>query len=420
MELTKRMKSSLIQSILANIVLFVVFLWAVFIFILPKIQEFWSQKQELRDAHSYINQIEKEWLSYGDFKTWIAAQRNDDAYVRTLLQNIDPKFYVDNFTNTSTNDYTTFLKGVEKKIFDIKSSEDFVKKEQTMDYVLPFYNKNNTFSEEGLTDFHFTNYIENLIYTFNLEAKWAIGIWTIQKVWEADVDLTEPNSLEEGIFAIPLDFEVTWQKTDVIDFIHFFENVWSIEIDEWNINVYSDKFISKVLEGDKPSPLYNIYRNHIADVSSVIFVEYPDSSSLKTNKNLVELMKTDQAREKITVKVELQFYVAGVPWYKIEKYINSFLDDFEMFLEQVSLNVKKYTAQAYKFSKGDQIHAIGSLQSIESLLLQLNEDTINLRKEMLKKENIQELYNTAVEYREKLTTIQELYDSKVALLNLSN
>jgi len=54
--------------------------------------------------------------------------------------------------------------------FDVKSSEDFVKKERTMDFLLPFYNKNNTFSDQGLTDFHFINYVENLIYTFNLEA----------------------------------------------------------------------------------------------------------------------------------------------------------------------------------------------------------------------------------------------------------
>ena len=420
MELTKRMKSSLIQSMLANIVLMLMFLWAILLFVLPKILEFWAQKHELTEMHTHINNIKKEGLSYWEFRQWVTAWETDDIYVRTLMQNIEPKFYTDNLANTSTNDYETFLTSREKEVLDIKSSEDFIKKEQTMDYVLPFYNKNNTFSEEGLTDFHFINYIENLIYTFNLEAEWGIWIGKVKKIWDDESSLVEADSLQEWIFSIPLKFEVTWQKVDIVDFIHFFENVGSIKIDEWKMVLYNDKFISKILEGDKPSPLYNIYRNHIADIRSITFTQYPDSSSQSSDKSLVGLMKSDQAREKVTAKIELEFYVAGVPGYKMEKYIYSLLDDFQILSEQVSLDAKTYSAQAYKFSQWNQIQAIGSLQSIDSLLLKFKEDMVNLRKRLSQRESIQELYDVAVEYRIKFTQIQELYDTKIALLKIQN
>mgnify|MGYP006924546809 CR=1 FL=1 len=257
------MKSSLIQSRLANVLLMLVFLWAVFVFALPKIQDYGAQKKELNDIYTHINQIQYKCLIYTEFKEWIPPELSSDAYSQTLLQSTDSQLYIGNFTNTSTNDYNTFLTNLEKVTFDVKSSEDFVKKERTMDFLLPFYNKNNTFSDQGLTDFHFINYVENLIYTFNLEASWAIGIGELKKIWD-EIEPLKVDNIQEWIFAIPLKFEVTWQKTDIIDFIHFFENVGSIRIDEWDMTLYEDKFISKVLEGDKPGPWYNIYMNHLA------------------------------------------------------------------------------------------------------------------------------------------------------------
>ena len=127
-------------------------------------------------------------------------------------------------------------------------------------------------------------------------------------------------------------------------------------------------------------------------------------------------MKSDQAREKFTIKIELDFYVAGVPWYKIEKYIYTFLEDFQKLSVQVSWDAKKYTAQAYKFSEWNQIQAVGSLQSLDTLLIQLSKDVIELRKRLWERENIQELYDIAIWYRENISRIEELYDEKIEIL----
>jgi hypothetical protein len=46
-------------------------------------------------------------------------------------------------------------------------------------------------------------------------------------------------------------------------------------------------------------------------------------------------MKSDQARERVAVEIKLDFYVSGVPGYRMEQYIQELISDFNKMLQEV-------------------------------------------------------------------------------------
>ena len=171
------------------------------------------------------------------------------------------------------------------------------------------------------------------------------------------------NSLQEDIFKIPLNFTVTGQKSDIIDFIHFFEKVGAFSIQDEKIFLYTDKFISKKLTGAPINSNYNIYKNQLADISKISMVAYPDSSSIQSNNDIISLIKsTNQSREKYEVSMDINFYVSGIPIYLMKKYIDTLKIDFEQVYTNIEEDAKKYTTEAYNFSSGKEIQAIQQIQ----------------------------------------------------------
>ena len=278
------------------------------------------------------------------------------------------------------------------------------------------------------------NYIENLLYDFNLTANGEIWIGILEKVggateevapvviWEdgEEIPAIPTNTLEEDIFKIPLSFEITWQKSDVVDFIHFFENVGSIAIKDAQLEIYNDKFISKSLNFNRNAwfESYNIYEKQIADISSVSWEEYPDSSTYDvTQKGLIALMKSDQARERVAVEIKLDFYVSGVPGYRMEQYIQELISDFNKMLQEVWMDAKKYTSQAYKFNNGEQLQAITQLQNLDTLLIAQQENIKNLQMELMSRVDIQMTYETSISQREMLDWIIKTYNAQKEILD---
>ena len=117
--------------------------------------------------------------------------------------------------------------------------------------------------------------------------------------------------MSEDIYQIPLSFEITGQKGNITDFIYFFQHVGAIRIENDNFEVYSDRFMNRVIEGDQRAEDYNIYEKQIADISGLSWSEYPDSSgSVGDESNILSLLKGRQSRERTNVEIDLQFYVA--------------------------------------------------------------------------------------------------------------
>lgn len=423
MKLTKRMKSAIIQASIANVVFLLVLLGIIGLLLVPKILEIESVKSELGDVYSEYNDIKTKGISFQDLKSIINREgigEWDEIDVSKLLSSVTSNFYSQNFSNTWSEEYVDFLKEVEARIVETKTSKAYIEQDQKLNTILPVYSPDNSFQDDSLTDFHFINYVENLIYTFNLSVKWQIGVWNIEKVggslaWE---NPQNTYALWEDIFQIPMRFEVEWQKSDIVDFIHFFQNVGSINLEWGNLEIYDDKFIAKVIEWEERTSDYNIYENQISDIQFIDWGEYPDSStSNSAGTSLIAALKWSQAREKASVEVNLSFYVAGVPWYRMEKYIKEVLDDYAQLSSQVAGDTQKYTSQAYSYKEGKEIQSITQLQNLNALLVEQKGVMEKLQMALARKENIQKTYEDAISYDATLKWIEQSYENQI--LNLS-
>jgi len=436
MKLTKRMKNAIIQAMVANIIFLLILGWAILFFVIPRVQIALWLRDSLEEVYANYDTIEKSWIQLQELRAMaMQKESSSDAYTSTLLRNVTPQFYNSIFlSNTSWSSYEEFLQEIKKNVFEIKASDEYIKKDKTLSSILPIYTQDSAFSKEGLTDFAFVNYIENLLYDFNLTANGEIWIGILEKVggateevapvviWEdgEEIPAIPTNTLEEDIFKIPLSFEITWQKSDVVDFIHFFENVGSIAIKDAQLEIYNDKFISKSLNFNRNAwfESYNIYEKQIADISSVSWEEYPDSSTYDvTQKGLIALMKSDQARERVAVEIKLDFYVSGVPGYRMEQYIQELISDFNKMLQEVWMDAKKYTSQAYKFNNGEQLQAITQLQNLDTLLIAQQENIKNLQMELMSRVDIQMTYETSISQREMLDWIIKTYNAQKEILD---
>lgn len=437
MKLTKRMKNAIIQSSITNVVFFLILCGAVLFYSLPRVIEIWAKKVELKETYDKYNQVSQKWLTYNELKKVVSelGLTQKDPYIKTLLRNTNTAFYSSVFQNDSGANFSAFLDEKNKELLEIKASDEYVRKDQTLSSVLPLYSQDSNFDESALSDFHFTNYVENLIYSFNLSAQGDIGIGEIKKITENDAsqaaaqtnqsDAQNPNTqkteneLQEAIFEIPLSFELRGRKSDMVDFIHFFEWVGGINVDGEELQIYSDTFMpGRVLEGQSYSSEYNIYKNQVAEILNIEIIKYPDSSRIVSSKDLISLLKNEQWSEEMLIRVELNFYVAWVPLYRMEAFVNEFLEEYTLLSAKISADAKNYTANAYKYTKWAELQAITQLQNLDALVVSQQNNILNFRKKLLQKLNIdmQELYSQAIEYRDIMTWMKESHEKQIEIL----
>jgi len=391
----------------------------------PRITTIEEKKKELVSSYQSLQKIRKQGLSFWEFKAG-ANSKQLDSYTRNILSNIDENFFSENFTNTGSQDYIPYLWEVEAAVQEVKSSPEFLQKEEYLNNLLPTYDQDGSFSWEGLSDFHFINSVENLLYSFNLSYLWEIWIWELIDVNESDDsksqssstvwDKPEQSLLQENIFKIPLGLTIVWQKTDVVDFIHYFENVSRISISGEEFKVANDGFIKKRIEGSKPSTSYNIYENQLADISTVVIRDYPDSSSLETQW-LLSAMKGDQAKEKIEVDLEIFFYVAWVPGYKMQTFVQDFISEQKILSAKVKQDAQKYTLQKYKYSwESEKLIAIQKIQSLSIVMLTLDDEVKMVTPKLAKIEDIGELYYEVVWFAQQLDKLEGYFNEQLAII----
>ncbi len=426
MKLTKRMKNSILQGISFSVIFFVILLWVFFILIYPQITQIEEKKKEFANTFQDLQTISKDWLWFTDFKS-IIQSKTTDSYIRSILINIDKGFFDQNFTNTWTTSYLEYLKEREQYVQEKKSSSEFIRKEQSLDQLLPTYDKDNSFAGEGLTDFYFINSIENLLYTFNLSYIWDIGVGELINVEEEQNSASSSqqsnqaneagaSSLIENIYRIPISLSIEGQKSDIIDFLHYFENVSSVSISNEGFNVYEDSFIGKRIEWSAPSVDYNIYENQLADISSVQIRDYPDSSSLQTE-GLIAAMKWPQSKEKLDIEIEISFYVAWVPSYKMQTLIQEFIQKQKELWAKIKQNAQKYSTQKYKYSDdSNSLVAIQKIESLSLLMLSFDDEVKKISPKLWKLDEIELLYEQVLELANKLDRIESYYNQQLEIL----
>ena len=348
------------------------------------------------ELNTKLNSYKKEWI---DFKTLeetlseidTSSMNNTEKRIlesnKIILKEIDENFYNNNFINKKENNFDSFIS--KKKEDYKKNSWDTEKKLEIISKILPLYSAEKI-DENTLTDFQFINYIESIISTFRLSYKNYIWIKDIKQVENYVLSNTD-KSLDKTIWEIPVELDISWRKSSIIDFLHFIEKVWKININDetWEITVDREvdelnnpflEFKTKLLNWQKRTWDYNIFNNQIVDIDNIVLPEYIDSSdiqiqnSLEDNRFLKEI-KNSQDREKYEIKVKLKFYTKWVPLYKI----NQFKTDFNNKLKKTTSDIIKILSNIKISSSEKQ-----KLQSIKLALDNISSSVLNQNKDSQK------------------------------------
>lgn len=418
------MKNAALQALILNI--FFLFVFALFWYfgLSSRIQNITEKKVTLEQVY---NDNQKLTTSGPDWALVKASASelglSKSSYTRGLLRNISDPFFLQYFTNTGSITYLEYLDEVEGSIIEIKNSEDYIKKQEMLDTLLPIYTKSTWFSNSQLSDFYFVNYVEKLLYSFNLSSKGEIGVGRMS-VYDTQNNTQKSksaeDSLDEKIYSIPLSFTLEGAKWDIVNFLHFLENVGSVSIDENDLLVYKDSFLPTVIEGEDGGLFYNVYEHQITEIDTITLGEYPDSSSwVQGSEDLIARIKSSQSREKYSVEISMVFYVTGYPGYKMNEAIEDTIALYKELSASISASAQKYTAQIQNL-QGDKIAAVQKLQNYDSLLVFLATDMKQLEQSYAKQENIEENYETAQMLYKRISQIQEEYNVQIALLELKN
>ncbi len=411
--MNKRIQTATIQGFAFSLIVF----WLLTVFwvtyIRPHMEKISQQKEELDMINTELTNISKNGLSFWEFKsTYKKNADRQDPYVNNLLKNLDADFYEKNLTNTTDGNYDDFLDQKKQEVAEKKLNPEFRAAQEQTESILPQYTSYEL-GEGTLSDFDFTNYVESLLYTFNLQTDDTIWVGDIlpYETNEASNDTKKQTlSADSNIYYIPLQLSITGQKKDVLDFLHYMEHVGAISIEDGKVVVYDDNSIQKPIEWEKLSNDYNIYEHQISQVESITMREYIDTSSEISSGDFVNFIKTTQWREKFTIDTEIRFYVAGLPDYKAEKYI----DEVEQKYNNLDSAVKKSIAQNKKLSKdvesSDVLYAVSSINSLWLLLENVGGEIDELKKIFLKdKTKVWEVYEEFLLIDKQLTKAEKIY-----------
>lgn len=386
---------------------FILTIWLVYFLIsnfIPEIIKIENNKKITKSLYEKIMLLQSKWLTFNEFidknKSWDFDRVNTE-----ILKNMTEDFYTKNLVNTNTNtSYDDFLESIKKQLNSPENIASIDAKNNQISNILPSYSiPAIDFGWNILTDYKFINYIESILETFGLSNSSSIGINKI--VLEEDfVWLNNPwDSLNSNIYYIPLNLVLRWEKSWIIDFLYFVENVWSIKIDDNNLYLNKNyDFLSKnwrkiVLEWEELTSDYNILEHQFIDIEKISMNEYIDSSyKSRWDLDFKKFIVNEQWTEKFEINVNLLFYIKGQPTYKTEEFINNI---FLRYIETIKLN-----SEALKDPTLDEITR-RKLTSQNISLNQMNKEMTAIKKELINKNKLEDLYKRAMNMNEIIEPI---------------
>ncbi len=386
---SRRQKNLIILSFWFYSFLLIVMFFVSLFYFYPKIQEIESLKKSNLSLLSDYNRILNKWQNYKEFLVTYKENYKKDSkendsnteFFANLVEDMDEDFYKSVFTNTWTISYDVFLSDLFKDYTEKES--EFQDKINITSNILPIYSENispDLLKEQEekwskvLSDFIFVNYIEKIINTFNLSYSSPIGISWLSLVDEFST--WQWWNMEKNIYYIPLSLNITGKKSDILNFIYFADNVWSINIlsnQDLQVSIpntpWFDNFHKNItLKWDMRTNSYNIFNNQIFDIENITMSEYIDSDRVKpTKENFYDYLFSNQSREDFSITVSLRFYVKWIPNYVFENYIEAFREDLKKFTSEVWVEVKSKLYTWYKLQR---------LKNLQSTVLEMQKKSI--------------------------------------------
>ncbi len=356
MNLTSRMKFALLQRCIMNTVFLLMLLSLLFLYLYPEIQKFEALKKELHEDFDYYTEIQKNGIN---LQTLVSRLRSSwqlqDSYLRNVFTQITPQFYQTHFKNTQAQNFELFIEEKSQEIEAIKLTQDYQERYKLIDTILPVFSSGIRIAENDLSNAEFINYVENLLYSFNLTHRGEIGIQSLNLVEGGkNISPEQENNLTENIFKIPLEFTVEWMKGNIVNFLHYLSHVWSVSADLQNDTLlpYNDSFLGWSWESQLFSN--SRYLGQLVTIDAIHFDESLDSSVTQSSEEFISRLRSPgQFRERYKVRMTLDFYVAGYPQYRINQAIDELKESLESSLTEMDEGLKK-AAEAFDQTKNEK------------------------------------------------------------------
>ncbi|MDD4151652.1 MAG: hypothetical protein PHR68_03490 [Candidatus Gracilibacteria bacterium] len=392
-------KYRVINQIIFYSIIFIAFLITLIYYVLPNISEISSQKDKLNENINYFNKISKSGISFSDFKETQNNVSINDSYTKNLVNTMDSDFFVNNFTNNTGENYLSFLDNLKLQTVKEYTSQEFITKKNELDTLLPVYSDSSSvFMENLMDDSTFVNNIENLLDKFNLVSSDAINLGNMILVDSDEGNTKKINKdlTESEIYYFDIPLNVTGTKKDVINFIHYLENVGSININGENIIPYKDNFIS---------PNFS-YDGQIAEIEKIDMANYIDSdnSTRINSQDSINFIKNTQGQEKFDVSLTVRFFVKGLAGYKVQEFVKNTYSEYN----NLSKNVNKLLKTTDQ-KDPNLLQIFSKLNQVKRFIETIKNDVDDLMKKANKKEDLGNTYNKMYKLSLNIKNAEQIY-----------
>lgn len=385
-----KIKRRLISSLIINSIVLIIVSILIYLQIDP-INEIGAKKEETNILLNEYNKNISYWITFADFNNKKSALTDIDSYKKNILDILDIWFYNKFFINTWTDSYENFLLNLWKSINEKIWSKEFKDKQKLLSTILPIYS-NSALMDWTITDSTFINNIETLIDKFNLSTSDSITVSDIIAVEDLNTKKNRKSLLDSEIYYFKLPLKLTWTKKDVIDFIHYVENVWSIQISGNDINLYKDSSDN--------------YEWQVAEIESIKIWSYLDSDKSTINKwSFTDFIKNNQWNEKLDIEIVLNFYVKWLASYKVQDYVNLLNKNYTKLSKDTTSLISKIDQNNPNF-----ISTFNKLNSIKIYLDNIKKEISDLNVKARKSEDIGNTYSQAYKFTNSLNNLSNTLD----------
>ena len=368
-------------------IFFLLLLLLVSFFVWQNIKDINEEKEEVKNIQNEINELKQNWLSYNALIDKWMQEKNMTFYYERLTN----KSY-DKYLNNSwwVSDYETFLKNKKIYIDELTTNEDFLKRKKSFVNILPTYvsvwytewlisdnekwtdkNWNIDFVNWLFSDLLYATYIESILNTFDLSTESKSIDLKLKDV--NDMYWFTNDSLDDTkIYYFTYNFDVTWSRSNIIDFLYFLDNVWTInteyveqedsdiflsakEWNEWEVNFITNDddysrydYYSSFIDSDKKDLIWyiwgNIFEKQLIDIESIsldndfsLWLGNIKDDVLKKESydEIWKMIKKQNQNEEIQVKISARFYVKNVPDYKVNSAYNDLKNKVETIKKEL-------------------------------------------------------------------------------------
>lgn len=394
-----KIKSKLVAQLTVNWIISVVLLVLLYLYI-PSIDEISDKKIATNLLFDDYSKTTKEWLSFTDFNLNKVSLWNLDSYKKNILISLDSSFYNKFFINKWNTSYESFLTTLAKSTNENILSNDFKQKQNLISTVLPVYS-NSALTEWTITDSTFINNIETLIEKFNLYTSDSISISNFFPVEDISVDSKKNNKsvLDSEIYYFKIPLKLTGTKKDIINFIHYLENVWSIWISWNNIKIHKDSLSN--------------YEWQVAEISSLKIASYIDSdTSTIYTWDFANFLKNNQWNEKLDIDLAINFYVKGLAAYKVQDFVNSLNIEYGKISKETQSLISKINQK-----DPNLIVVFNKVSSIKKYLDTIKKDVSDLFVKSKKWDDLGTIYSQAYKLKTEITNLSAILESQKKIIS---